>query len=406
MTTIETAHLFVEKYSKANQEILLDFVREDEFIYFKQNADYLDTMHLSYYEPTMLLIHNCNPSKKIREGSLLTVRMDKLLSLNREQISFENYINQRQEGLPAVVFLEIHNGEAFADLIDSTESTISTYVREEFIHNLSSNWNGPPCALERIHDHFELRIWDVGQGNTISISDDCNLALFDFGASIYYSKDKLKSILVNHNQLLNKSRRCSLIISHWDIDHYNFLTVIDDEFLENICCIFYPSTVVTLTAQLIVKRLEAHCRYRVSIESAPCAVKRKCGIQSVISGKHYTLFTGEQSQSCNHSGLLLALYSNTQNALLTADHSNYQIWGKAYNFIDKQKLLHIVVPHHGGDCGKPTVPSIAHPGKAVISVGSNNYGHPKVATIRQYRNEKFDLVRTDRRGVDIVINMN
>ena len=73
MTTIETAHLFVEKYSKSNHEILLDFVREDEFIYFKQNTDYLDNMHLSHYEPTMLLIHNCNPSQKIREGSMLTV---------------------------------------------------------------------------------------------------------------------------------------------------------------------------------------------------------------------------------------------------------------------------------------------------------------------------------------------
>lgn len=90
-------------------------------------------------------------------------------------------------------------------------------------------------------------MWDVGQGNTNCISDKTNLTIFDFGTSFYYSKTKQNAILNAHKEFIKGHDRVSLIISHWDIDHYNLFCVASDEFLENICCIFYPFVGIGLT---------------------------------------------------------------------------------------------------------------------------------------------------------------
>lgn len=409
--TIEKAHLYVEKYSKIQQEILLDFVREDEFFYFKYYGDYTENMHLSarQYEPTMLLIHGCVPMRKIHEGAMLTVNMDKLLALRREMRHSENNVEYRNQNLPAVVYLEIGNGESFAELIDNQESSVSSYIRQKFIYTLGSTWNGPPCALNNMDDRFQLCIWNVGQGSTNSIFDQNHLTLFDFGASIYYSKNQLERIFRDHSLLFEDKSYISMIISHWDCDHYNLLCVADDAFLEKICCVYYPPNVITLTAKQIAARIRRCCKYRVAISPERHAPSRKCGIHTVYEGRQHTLFTGESHRNPNKSGLLLAVYSKTATAFFTADHSNYQVWDQMYNYNNhkgrKNKTLHIVVPHHGGNCGKPTVQRVALPGTAVVSVGSNNYNHPHPATLAAYRCAHYNLVRTDRAESDIIICM-
>ena len=119
--TIEKAHLYVEKYSKIQQEILLDFVREDEFLYFKNYGDYTENMHLSEsgYEPTMLLLHGCVPMRKLYEGAMITVNMDKLLTLRREMRDFRYNVEDRNQNQPAVVYFEVSDGEGFAELIEA-----------------------------------------------------------------------------------------------------------------------------------------------------------------------------------------------------------------------------------------------------------------------------------------------
>ena len=409
--TIEKAHLYVEKYSKIQQEILLDFVREDEFLYFKNYGDYTENMHLSEsgYEPTMLLLHGCVPMRKLYEGAMITVNMDKLLTLRREMRDFRYNVEDRNQNQPAVVYFEVSDGEGFAELIDDQESSVSSYIRKEFIYTLDSSWDGPPCALDRMDDSFKLCIWNVGQGNTNSIFDQSHLALFDFGASIYYSKHQLERIYCDHIPPFEDKFQISMIISHWDCDHYNLLCVADDVFLKKLCCVYYPPTIITLTAKQIAARIRKCCRYRVAIPPARHTPSRQCGIHTVYEGEQYTLFTGASHGNPHKSGLLLAVYSKTATAFLTADHSNYQVWDQMYNYNGymgrNNKTLHIVVPHHGGNCGKPTVQRAALPGTAVVSVGSNNYHHPHPATLAAYRCANYNLVRTDRMESDMIICM-
>lgn len=404
---IQTAHLFIEKYSMTEQELFLDFVQEKEFIYFSNRGDVYNDRSLmeGRFRPTMLLIHGCAPKQKMHEGAMLRVNMNRLIDIAFRVDNNAPYSTRQYDNTPAMVFLEIQDGRAFADLIDDMDSSVSDYINTGFIERLESTWHGSPCALNNLGDEMTLRVWNVGQGNTNSISDEDNLTLFDFGASVYYSKQQLRRIIEDHAHLLKGKECITLLISHWDVDHYNCLCAVDDEFLKRICCVFFPSEIVTLTAKQITARLIHYCKYRVVISPAR-GTSKKCGVQIVFQDSRYTLFTGEKSKNINKSGLLLVLHNKRSIALLTADHSNYQIWDCMYNkIIFKNLIMHVVVPHHGGKCGNTPIRSGFPSGIAAISTGSNSYGHPQPKIIVAYRNAHYKVVRTDHCEQDVIIRM-
>lgn len=118
-------------------------------------------------------------------------------------------------------------------MIDNADDcSVSMRISEDNIVRFDSSWNNRPCALSGLSENFNIIVWDVGQGNTNCISDEHNLTIFDFGSSIYYSKEKQKTIVNEHIDFINMHDRISLVISHWDIDHYNLLCSVSDDFFE------------------------------------------------------------------------------------------------------------------------------------------------------------------------------
>ena len=69
--------------------------------------------------------------------------------------------------------------------------------------------------------------------------------------------------------------------------------------------------------------------------------------------------------------------------------------------------LNIVVPHHGGYCGKAKIkiPFPLKTGLAVISVGKNSYKHPNQSCIDAYTTMGFEVERTDweRKNIKIIM---
>ena len=100
-------------------------------------------------------------------------------------------------------------------------------------------------------------------------------------------------------------------------------------------------------------------------------------------------------------------YGENTAALLTADHTNHQVWNAMYKeSVLGEETLHAIVPHHGGDCGKTPVRRSINSRKAVISVGEDNmYGHPFKCTMDAYKDAHFKLFRTDEEHGDITIEM-
>lgn len=407
MKKIKYANLFVEKYT--NDYLLLDFITEEEFIFFRNNGDYLESMRLNNYSPSMLLFNKVK-NLVVSEGDILTIPMQELIS-HKKSPSFNFFQRNREEEQFNGIFMVFNNSEWLENLLSSKMAYKNNRLRNRLIKYVDGTWNdGTPCALNKLEDDIYVEIVDVGQGNTNLIYDKNNLSIFDFGASVYASEAVLKSIISDIQIRFDDFYNASLIISHWDYDHYNLLTAIDEQILENFCCIFIPSAVISLTAKQIVNKLMKNCRFIRTFLSPTPKNKREIGIVPVITENKYTLYVGERSKDKNKSGLMLAIKGCEDITVLGADHTNRHILSCINSFVgsnEKYDKLNIVVPHHGGHCGKAKikVPSLFIPGTAAVSVGKNSYKHPNQSTIDEYTNNGFEVLRTDWERKNIKIEM-
>ena len=126
----------------------------------------------------------------------------------------------------------------------------------------------------------------------------------------------------------------------------------------------------------------------------------------LIKGKPIKYFNGCYARDKNKSGIVLALDLDTNNVILPADHHYNQITNSVIpELISKNNIL--VVPHHGGKAGKFLYSLKAHqrPTKAIVSVGKNNYGHPKENIIEKLRKKKFKVLQIRFIKEDIEVNL-
>ncbi len=391
-------NLYVEKYVEGT--LLLDFITEKDFLYFKYRGEEPKNITIASYTPSMLLIHNVN-IKEIHEGDIIAIPKCFLIEIG--------YMERQSKCEKIGVAIEFDSSDLFERWFNEGIIFKNNKYRKYAVQKLDSNWNvNSPCSLECLSNNFEIRVLDVGQGSTNFIIDKDSLTIFDFGTSIY-SNEKTRLDIVKRQENISQQRRISLIISHWDIDHYNLLTVVDDTFFRNLCCSFIPNEVITLTAKQVAKRIFKNCSYVCAVSSA-IRGKHTVGIHKINSTKRYDLYIGEKSSDKNKSGLALVVYSKNDATILAADHSNHQVWNCIYSDMSSRDIsgvLNIVVPHHGGLCGKISLKAISEiPGIAAISVGKNNYKHPNQHTIDTYKKLGFDVERTDWERKDICIKMN
>ncbi len=317
--------------------------------------------------------------------------------------------NIQDNDAPYNIFMSFADGSWLEELFRANKAFKNDNIKQQLVKIIEGTWqNGRPCTLENLSNEIDIEVADVCQGSTNLIQSNKNLTIFDFGASIFASKIELKRIADNIAYKLDVSCKTSLIISHWDCDHYNLLTVVDDAWLNNLCCVFFPAEVISLTSKQVVKRLLNKCNYICTLKS-PSMKKGTGGIVPIISRQNYVLYIGEKSKSTNKSGLALAIKSATDITILGADHNNKQIWVGVYPHLLSEfhfNRLNIVVPHHGGKCGKINLSHLSgNPSIAAISVGKNTYKHPNQSTIDTYETLGFDVKRTDWERKNILIEM-
>ena len=406
MKLIKYANLYVEKYY--NGKLLLDFTAESEFLYFAYNGDYNENMRLDQYEPTMLYFSNVD-DLHLNEGDIITVSMRALITHKKyeDKVFSDNF---QDNEVPFNIFMSFTESSWLEELFNTGEAFKNNYLRNELIEIIEGTWqHGSPCTLNASSDRIDVEIVDVGQGSTNLIQSDNVLTIFDCGASIFSSKLELKRIADKITDKFDHSYKTSLIISHWDSDHYNLLTVIDDRWLRRFCCVFFPAEVISLTSKQVVKRLFNNCKYICTFKSPLAKKKGSVEIVPIISKPNYTLYIGEKSKSINKSGLALVINSSEEITIFGADHTNKQIWKCIYPHIISKRgytRLNIIVPHHGGKCGKINISHLGiNSGIAAISVGKNTYKHPNQATIDNYEKLKFVVKRTDWERKNILIEM-
>lgn len=181
---------------------------------------------------------------------------------------------------------------------------------------------------------------------------------------------------------------------------------------------YVSSVAITVTSQKILKRLVQYCKTVHSIVPQPHTNKGAIGMVPCVPDKHFTLFVGEQSSQTNLSGLSLIVSGNKNYAFLCADHSYSQVFGdmlstlthstrvKRINILNQDSQLHLVVPHHGGcTCSFPSVFLPIQSGRAMVSTGSNPYGHPKKEARQYLQSLNFQWSRTDWQHDDICVTL-
>lgn len=97
-----------------------------------------------------------------------------------------------------------------------------------------------------------------------------------------------------------------LIISHWDVDHYNLLCAADDTLLKRISTVIVPDYVDTQTAEKAIKRLKDN-HVTLGVIFSPLRSKRKVQIKRIQCNNNYHFYIGEKAKNKNLSGLMLSL---------------------------------------------------------------------------------------------------
>lgn len=403
--SIENVKLYVEKYSHGN--LVLDFIDEKEFLHFAHNGDYTEGESLEHFSPTMLHLHNVTRIH-LAEGDIFTIPMAQLIEykINEEELHANNIQNSDK---PYNIFMTFSDGSWLEELFYSGRVSKNNRLKNQLVEYVKGNWqSGTPCALNELSDEIDVEVVDVGQGSTNLIRSNKLLTLFDFGANILASKSELESIADKIVTKFNKLNKMSLIISHWDCDHYNLLTVLDDSWLSEFNCVFFPAEIIGLTSKQVARRLLKKCKYTCTFKSPSVKGQGATKIVPIISKAKYSLFIGEKSKSINQSGLALAIKSANDVTIFGADHSNKQLWECIHSYTTGISCdrLNIVVPHHGDKSDKLNSSNLNFsPGIAAISVGKNTSKHPNQGTIDNYENLGFEVKRTDWERENILIKM-
>lgn len=237
-----------------------------------------------------------------------------------------------------------------------------------------------------------FRVHRVGQGSCNSIIfklQDNNKLFYDIGISKYSNKDPYYNVYVGRYSMFNMDKFNTIVISHWDEDHYMGIYL-------DACRKLLSKRWITPSIErnwLNIKRLV----YLISIYGEIVM------IDNSVRGHFYNkddlfMFKGDGTGK-NDAGIMICLKNEAMNLVAMGDvsyaHSGFvqSYSGGVFNQID-----YLVVPHHGAffTPGIIFTPKIPNCSTAIISVGYNTFGHPRSNTEIDLTTNGFKVLRTDK----------
>ena len=243
--------------------------------------------------------------------------------------------------------------------------------------------------IKKWPNNTRLIVRNVGQGNWNEIHfDDNHSIIYDIGVSVRYSAAEIKSLIrnrkidgiINHETAILE--KTTLIISHWDIDHYLAVFEFDNDYLSNLGKIIFMANPPSKTSQEAVKKIRSSQKnYGQILEISPADRGKGRGCSSILhlilQTNCFTLFKGTKSSNRNKSGLSIAIWTKKSLAILPADHHYDQIDKYIIPYLPKDLETYLIIPHHGGHAGAyKLIHKIKKAKTAIISVGKNQWKHP------------------------------
>ena len=249
--------------------------------------------------------------------------------------------------------------------------------------------NIPPLASELAFDpnpkgDIKLTVVDCGHGNWNEISTTTDRVIYDVGASRWFTNAQVRAVVAGR-RISSETRSISVIISHWDVDHFHALLEFEPAELAKLHVVLTPSQVPdTQTYRRVFKLLTDHGVVLAAKQPAPrSGTSREIVLKQHWHSGIFTIFRATPGRSRNQTGIVLGVRGQREVALLTGDHHYDKVLAAAEKMgTYDQRPCVLVTPHHGGLAGDPSAAawltffsSVTTP----ISCGANSHGHPVAA---------------------------
>lgn len=236
---------------------------------------------------------------------------------------------------------------------------------------------------------------DVGQGDGILITTPSNKQiLVDAGPD-----KRILDCLGKHMPFWDRTIDIALL-THPHADHFAGYYYIVDQYR-----IDHFTTEALRNNTDGFKELEKRLQTRelpVSFVSAGDRWRTGDGVMIEVLGPTNTFLVSKDpdgiiTNSAESASLVIQVSYGEFSVLLTGDAPIDEMTDIALDGIEGLDVLQI--PHHGSTTGiDGEVLSLLQPRMAVISVGKNNYGHPKKDVLDILQERGIDVLRTDQRG--------
>lgn len=390
--------VYIEEYNKNEGVVLFDFFDSNEYALFSNLLGF----SYDYEKPTMVLITNYY-KKRIRENTLYAVDPKLIMKFNEEDL-IENF-SENSYLIGHKIDASKIEDQIFNESVPSKDNGLF------FWGTYNSGSSIPDDLLSNTKGKTSVIIRNVGQGNwnEVLIENEIKV-VFDAGAFMNASKSEIVKIIGDRNILYPKTKP-TLILSHWDKDHYHsLLGMSNNEIQDNFSYFVCRNNLPTLTSRILFNRIKSTLGDKNTIFIAAESkddVQNKDLLSPITSPqKRIVIYNSKEHKNRNLSGLIVTVKTKSQSIILSGDASYNQISQSILPHLNYKHKHNIVVPHHGGNAGTAiyNIPKLAKRHKAIISVGKNNYNHPLQSNLDFLSKIGFSISQTNIIG-DILVSL-
>ena len=226
---------------------------------------------------------------------------------------------------------------------------------------------------------------DVGQGQSILLLSEGRCALVDCGGN---SPDNPGDVAADRLKSLGRSRIDLLVLTHYDSDHINGLSVLFSRI--EVAALLAPDVEDDAGLRSDVLALAEEYGTEIILVTADTSAS--------FGQAEAKIFAPLSGGSDNEAGLSILCSAGSFDVLITGDmgESTEQRLLRHTTLPDIEVL---VVGHHGSKYStceellEKTTPEVA-----IISVGRNQFGHPAAETLERLAEYRTQIYRTDTMG--------
>ena len=331
-------YIYIEKivydYKEKNYEAIIDFQSQNEL---SEVMSTLNIRPIPYENKSLIVLRNLHFLKnKFKESCWYKIDTSFFRNFQVEDIFTEN------DSIICSLY-KPHSFKIDKELYhEEKELNMNTSLNEISIEK--SLLYNDPIFSNISDDDLKLIVRDVGCGNWNEVVSGDFKLIYDMGADTHFIKSTKRTI-VEHAEVTSPY---ILVLSHWDIDHYNLIKHLSDDELLNIRYFVAPSNIPnTLEAQNVLSRLVSFNIPLNLITFAHSPYKR-IDLFRVLNLPYLDIYRSSCGKRPNNSGIVLTFKNNDNLVILPGDHYYNQLLRAV---MDRNKKHIMVVPHHGGYAG-------------------------------------------------------